>query len=45
MVADPVVAGVLLVSLEGLVEPSVTAIAIDHEVVVVQRKEWEWNDR
>ena len=40
--ADPVavIAGVLFVSLEGSVvaEPSVTAIAISHWMVVVERK-------
>ena len=43
--ADPVVAGVLFVLLESSVvsEPLVTAIAISHQVVVVQRKEWKWD--
>ena len=38
--ADPVVAGVLFVSLESSVvlEPLVTAIAIGHLVVVIEKK-------
>ena len=48
VVADPVVAGVLFVSLESSVvsEGSVTAITICHQVkVVAQSKEWKWDDR
>jgi len=46
VVAGPVVAGLSFVLVEGSVvsEPSVTAIAIRHQMVVVRRKEWEWND-
>ena len=40
MVADPVVAGVLFASLEGplVSEPSITASAIGHWMLVVERK-------
>ncbi len=44
VVAGPVVAGLSFVLVEGSVvsEPSVTAIAIGHQMVVVRRKEWIW---